>query len=184
MRKRWLIVVPILIGLGAAIMQLGPYAKIGALLGDVAPLEEAPATVERVSAVRAQMGDQIGLYRAHLLVDVVFAASNAGALAVLIGVGAGGLGWIRARAWLAAPALLLLCELAENGALLVVLASEQPPGPWVAMSGAATISKFVMFGLCVLLTAVLWACVALRGLRRVVWVRAQGEPAGSMAAMR
>lgn len=177
MRERLLLLVPVLFCVASLIMWLGPYAEITARLGGVTPLEEAPVTAARIADVRAQLGDEVGLYRSHLMLDILFAGANAGMLLLLIGFAGSRVlsRWI--GVFLAFPVLLFATELIENLSLLRVVSDSSREG-WLAIASAATSAKFVLLATSVLIALGLWVAL---GLRRTIGLIGPKAVAASLA---
>ena len=164
MRKTWLLLVPVLFAIAATIMLFGPYPEITAQLEGVTPLEESPATVEREARVRERLGEDISLYRPHLVLDIPFAAANAGVLALLIAFAASRVlaGGRMRCVLLSVPALLFVSELVENVALFVALFVQRGEGAWLTTAEVATGAKLALIPTSGLIALGLWVALGAR----------------------
>ena len=153
MPTRALWFVPLLLVCGAAVIGLGPYARLAKQMHPVGTFDEAPAkstrdVVQRLEAI-GEAG--AGLYRQHFWTDIAFIAFNFAAFWIAFAV-------ILPRADLPAAFMLLpivaaTADLIENIAVRAFLGAN-PSEAMITLARYATYTKLVSFAAMVVIVAV------------------------------
>ncbi|MFB3429975.1 MAG: hypothetical protein ABL309_03560 [Phycisphaerales bacterium] len=168
MKPRHLLAVPCCMLINAAIVTLGPYSRVNALLDGRAPFEESPASSpHEAREVLSSIGAAgRALYMQYQAWDVLFILSTAIPLYVLLRFASERLFGRPAGIIALAATVPAVLDLAENIALWRLLASGGESRFWWQLSSAATPTKLVAFAAIALVIVVVWLGLGIRAIGR------------------
>ena len=163
-----LLALAVLLATAAIVFGLGPLTALQVATPDGTVLDTEPRPAEAALRWLRELSPTArGLYGEHLWWDAAFLVVHAGALFVLLRVGAARVGhrWLRVAggvaAWLALVAGAL--DALENALLAALLAA--PTDTAATALGVATTAKLALVTVLLPCVVSLWALVAVRALR-------------------